>query len=188
MVAVELLRHREEQLAGADDLEDATVRLYGSHFGNDGQQGGVERCGRAEPEPLSVLGLPDETRRCVEGDKVPSVNYRQPVAEPLDLLHEVGDEDHRYAAGADVLDEVPYVATCLRIKPGGEFVEDDDLRISNQCERYGEALFLPAGQMPILHSDLVGEPEGADQLTSVQRFAVKGTVEVECLSDRELAG
>ena len=63
------------------------------------------------------------------------MQQRDAVAEVLGLLHEVGDEDHRHTLVADAVDQLPGLATRLRVKAGGQLVEDRELRTADQRER-----------------------------------------------------
>ena len=65
------------------------------HIGQAGQQPVVERHGRAELDPLPGLDPLGQPGRGVHGHDPARVDQRHPVAEPLGLLHEVGDEQDR---------------------------------------------------------------------------------------------
>ena len=62
------------------------------------------------------------------------VDQRHAVTQSLGLLHEVGHEHDRHAAGAYPLDQPPRVAAGLRVKAGGELVEHGDLGPADQRE------------------------------------------------------
>jgi len=66
-----------------------------------------------EADPLAALDSIGQPCRRVERDDPPAVDERDPVAEALGLVHEVGDQQDRDPSLPDDLDEVPGVA------PGG---------------------------------------------------------------------
>ena len=61
------------------------------------------------------------------------VQQRDAVAEVLGLLHEVGDEDHGQALVADALDQLPGLATRLRVEARRQLVEDRQLRAADSA-------------------------------------------------------
>jgi hypothetical protein len=63
-------------------------------------------------------------RRAAEADHLAVVDDRDPVAEPLRLLHVMGGQDDRSSRLPEMLDQVPELTTRLRIESGGRFVEE----------------------------------------------------------------
>ena len=57
---------------------------------------------------------------------------------------EVRREEHRLAAVADAADQVPDRAARLRVEPGGQLVEEHDLRIVDERQRDEQPLLLAA--------------------------------------------
>ena len=96
----------------------------------------------------------------VERDHPAVADHRDPIGEAFGLLHQVGDEDDGDAAVADRLDEVPGVATRLRVEAGGQLVEDRDPRLADERERDREPLLLAAGQVAVGGVALVREARG----------------------------
>ena len=104
---VEREHHGGDEVARADDDEVGAVVLDGAHLGKSLEDlvGELVRC--PEADPFRGRCLLAEVRGRTEGDDLAVVDERHPVAEPLGLLHEVGDEDDRDPAVADALRSVP---------------------------------------------------------------------------------
>src|SRR5947207_12967613 len=81
------------------------------------------------PEALEQIG------RRARLDDLAVVHDREPVADPLGLLHVVRGEEQRYAAAFEPVEQVPDCQPRLRIEPGGWLVEHDQLRLVDQCTR-----------------------------------------------------
>ena len=138
-------------------------RRHAADLGQPGQEPVVDRGGRPEPEALLGVDAGHDPGRRVEGHEAARVDQRDAVGQALGLLHEVGHEDDRHAAVADVLDELPGVAPGLRVEAGRELVEDRDLRVADERERDREPLLLAARQLAERGLALVGEPEIVEQ-------------------------
>ena len=89
----------------------------------------------------SSAGVPVATTR-------PASKIGDAVAEPLGLVHEVGDQQDGDAGGAHAFDQPPRFAAGVRVEPGGQLVEDGQLGVAHQRERDRHALLLAAGQLP----------------------------------------
>ena len=72
------------------------------------------------------------------------LDNRHAIAEALGLLHQMRGEQHRLATLANAAHHVPDRAPGLRIEPGRQLVEQDDLGIVDQRERDEEPLLLTA--------------------------------------------
>jgi len=70
-----------------------------------------------------------------------------PVTKLFRFFHEVRGQEDRFSMGADLAHQVPDGMAGLRIKTGGQFVEEDQLRIREEGKGYEEALFLSAGKL-----------------------------------------
>ena len=99
----------------------------------------------------------------VEGDDPARVDDGDPVAEPLGLLHEVGDQHDGDPAVADRLDQVPGVTAGLRVEPGGQLVEDRDPRVADQRQGDRQPLLLAARELAERGVALVAEAELVDE-------------------------
>ena len=65
-----------------------------------------------------------------EGDDLALVDGRRPVAEPLCLLHEVGDQHDRHPAVAHAVDQALHLPARFGIEPGRELVQDGGLGLA----------------------------------------------------------
>src|SRR5688572_11424863 len=85
---------------------------------------------------LDVVG--DQGARRALGNDAPVIHDREPLAEPLRLLHEVRSEDQRLAFGRQPAHALPDEVARLRIEPGGRLVEEEKLRIVDERARERE--------------------------------------------------
>src|SRR5579871_585318 len=88
----------------------------------------------------------DQIRGGALGDDLTVVDDGQAVAETLGFIHVMRRQQDRAAVALKGADDVPELATALRIEPGRGLVKKEDLRIANQRSRYGETLALSAGE------------------------------------------
>ena len=115
--------------------------------------------------PRTASGVPSATMR-------PPLMTTMPVAECFGLVHRVGHQDHGDAPGLEGPDHGPGVAAGGRIEPGGEFVEDDDLRVPEQRQRDEEPLLLTAGEVREARVALGGETPVGEELVGIGVIAV----------------
>jgi hypothetical protein len=116
------------------------------------------------------------------------VEQRQAVAQPLGLLHQVGDQHHGDAPVPDLLDELPGAAARVRVQAGGELVEHGDLGVPDQRQRDGQPLLLAAGELAVPGLQLVAQAQVVQQPPPVHRLAVEGAVQVQRLPDPDALG
>src|SRR5205809_1145465 len=74
------------------------------------------------------------------GDDPTSVDHRHPVADLLDLGHEMAGQQHGSPARPELANERPHLADPGRIKAVRRLVEHDQLRVLQQCGGHAEAL------------------------------------------------
>ena len=86
----------------------------------------------------------DQCLRCALGHYSVVVDDGEPVAQPLGLVHEVGDQDHRRASVPDTLDQRPARAASSGVEPGRHLVQEDHLGAVGQREGDEEPLPLAA--------------------------------------------
>src|ERR1700743_3682304 len=67
----------------------------------------------------------------VDADDVTAVDESYTVTEFFSFVHVVGGDDNGGAMVAYFADKVPEVTTCLRVKAGGWFVQEDDPWVIN---------------------------------------------------------
>ena len=114
----------------------------GKTFSNAGRQRPVQ----AEDDPFLRPQVADQGRRGVQRHDPPVVEDGHPVAQALGLFHEMGGQHDRLAPGAHVAHQVPDGVPGLGIEAGGQLVQEDQLRIGQECQGDEQALLLPAGQ------------------------------------------
>ena len=123
----------------------------------------------------------DEGLWRVERDDVPVVDHGDAVAKDLGFFHVMGREHDRHAVGTQTIDEVPHVATCLRVESGRGFVEEHCDGSVYQSNRYRESLFLSAGEVSVLGLGAVGEFDFFKGFFCGHVGAVQGGKEVDRL-------
>ena len=125
----------------------------------------------------------DEIGRCPDVHDAAVVDDRDPIAEALRLLHQVGRQEHRLAAIADAPHEVPDGPSRLRIEAGGQLVEEHELGIVDQGERDEETLLLPARQGHEPGVALRGQAQLIEEAVAVHAVAIERGPEVHRLPD-----
>ena len=104
----------------------------------------VEQC--PGPGRLGAFDLHDEGRPGQEvgdgplADDLAPVHDGHRVTGPLDLVEEVGGEHDGATLGHQGQDHVPHVLHPGRVQPVHRFVQDQELRVSDQAGRHPEAL------------------------------------------------
>src|SRR5215467_4056451 len=174
---------RAEHVASAGDLELVAVPEQAGDLGQREQHRLVHRGRRAEPDHLVLARAGGQVGRAAGGDHPAGVDDRDPVAQPLGLLHEVGDQDHGDPAVPDPGDQRPGVPPGLRVQAGGELVEHGDARVADQRERDRQPLPLAAGQLAEPGVLLARQPEPVQQLRPRGRVPVERAVQLERLAD-----
>src|SRR5690625_4635173 len=99
----------------------------------------------------------------VQCDESPPVDYADTVAEFLRLLHEVRPQDDRCALVADVANHVPDGHPRPGIQPGGQFIQEDELRLVHQRQGDEHTLTLAAGQLLHVTFRLLGQAQALKQ-------------------------
>jgi len=111
-----------------------------------------------ERRPHGSAAVSGQRTGRAERDHPPAVDDRDPVAERLGLLHEVGHQHDGGAAISDPANQVPRGAARGRVETGGQLVEEDDLGPAEQRERDEEALLLAAGEGGVGAAPQVAKP------------------------------
>ncbi len=123
-----------------------------------------------------------EALRRVDVDDASVFDDRYPVAQAFGLLHEMSGQKNRLPALADAAHQVPDGAPCLRVQPGGQFVEKHHLGIVDQRERNEQSLLLAAREGHEPGISLVDQAKLFEQPFAVDRIlVVKGSPEVDSL-------
>ncbi len=89
----------------------------------------------------------DQLAGRAQRDDLPLVDDRDPVAEPLGLVHVMGREDDVRPPFAQVADHVPELAARLRVEARRRLVEEQELGVADQRRRDGQPLLLAAGKL-----------------------------------------
>src|SRR2546427_3493461 len=106
-----------------------------------------------EPE-LHLLGgaeLALEVRRRVYRDHPAVVYDRDPVAEVLRLLEDVGREEDREAVVDPLLEIVQGVPPHYGVEPDGGLVEEEEVHVVDELARYLQPPPLPGGEVEGRH-------------------------------------
>src|SRR6185436_9394224 len=116
------------------------------------------------------------------------IDDRDTIAQTLGFLHVVRGQNDRSPFRLELGDEVPELATRLRIESGGRLVEKQQLRIPDERAGDGEPLLLSAGQSADAGQSLLAELDLIDDLANVACLTVEALEKRERLVDGELLG
>ena len=106
--------------------------------------GVVERCGSPDgerPGEELVTELVGPTDRAEGG-----VQDRDPITEPLGLFEAVRRQEGRHTPLSEADDQLVDLARRDRVEAGGRLVEEEHLRVAEQCSREGGSLSEPLRQ------------------------------------------
>ena len=157
----------DEGVAAAGDLVPVAIAADGGRRRERAEAfRGAAGVGRDHDGPLRAVPL-DERGRRVDVDDARAIQDGHAAAQALGLLHQVGGQDDRLAAFANVPHEVPDRPSGLRIQSRRQLVEEHDLRVVHECEGDEEALLLPAGERHEPRVALLVEPELPEQPVAV---------------------
>ena len=190
------VRPRAEQLGDHRDARRGVAAHLGlavQHVGTDDARhslDAVEAKRLVEPEP--DVGRTADCGHQVGGPSLVGeaavVEDADAVTQPFGFVHEVGDEDHRRSRVADLLDEVPRLATSCGVEALGELVEEHESRLVDECEGEEQPLTLAAGQGAERAALERTELPTVAQLAPVDEVARKGGEQAECLADLDAVG
>src|SRR5687767_10312122 len=116
--------------------------------------------------------LPYEIFRRVHVGNAAVLDDRNPVAELLGFLHEMGREKYSLSSLANATHELPDRSTGLRIETGRELVEEYELRIVDQRQHDEQPLLLSARQRHEPCIPLVGEPQLLEKSVAFRRLSI----------------
>jgi hypothetical protein len=112
---------------------------------------------------LHATGL-RQLLRPTRGHHLPAVNDHDPVADELDLREEVGVQEHRHAAAAQLLEEAPDRAAPGRVERARGLVEKEHSRSPDERLRDAEALLHSLGHVLDVAPAGIGEADQLEQL------------------------
>jgi hypothetical protein len=176
------------EVAASGDHDLAAGALGAGDAGQIQQVVQVDLAERAEAQALVLVAGRDQPGRGVGGHEPAPVEDGDPVAQLLDLVHEVADQHDGDAVVADPLDRRPGGPPRPRVQAGGELVEERDLGPADQGQGDEQALLLAAGQLAEAAAGQPGEIPALGVLGRVGRVGVEGGVQVERLADLHRLG
>jgi len=97
-------------------------------------------------------------------------------------------ENHRAAARAEALDQVPHLPAGHRVESGCWFVEKEQLRVTDQRAGNRQPLLLTAGERPHARIDFVVELDLREDRPHVEWLVVKTAKERQGFQYRQLFG
>jgi hypothetical protein len=115
-------------VAGHQHVDAAPTQR--GHLGQLGDQAVVQRHGRPEPGALLGPHPRHQAGRAVDGHHAACIDQGHAIAQPLRLVHQVGDQDDGHPSFPYLLDQVPGPAARVRVEAGGQLIEDGDLRVA----------------------------------------------------------
>ena len=139
----------EPQAEVGDEVADRVEDVLAVLGGVDVDDVGVDR-GDPEADPderrgqqLDRVGTaadldpqdPGALHQLLDGaghDQPPGVDHHDVVADPLDVVEQVGGEQDRDAEGGQAADEVEHLLPAHRVEAGGGLVEQDQLGVGHQ--------------------------------------------------------
>ena len=120
------------------------------HIGDAGErgqcvdfEGQIGRHGHA----LGSSQTGDQFAGSAPRDDLTAIEDRQVVAQDLGLVHVVSRDQHRAAARAEGLDDVPQAPTRGGVQTRRGFVQEQQVRIPDQGTSQGQTLPLPTGKL-----------------------------------------
>src|SRR5256712_13245562 len=154
------------EVAGTDDGNVGFFPLYLFHARYCIQCLVVYGLGRNKAHPLSSRLCRDDFGR-VQHYELSVVDEGEAVAQSLSFVHEVRHEYHGCAVVPDVLDECPRLASRLRVEPSGQFIQNGNLGVSHQGERYRQSLLPTTRQFLVCGILDVADPKGLEHAIRV---------------------
>jgi hypothetical protein len=121
-------------------------------------------------------------------DDLPVIYDRDPIAEPLGLLHVVRRQENRAPGRAESLELLPELEPALRIEAGRRLVEKEDFRVAGERAGDGQTLPLTAGELPDARVPLLLQGEIPEEELRVAAARIERAKEVEGLVNGELLG
>lgn len=136
----------------------------------------------------SEAGVDDQRFRCAGGHDGPSIEDGDAIAQSVYLVHVMADQQDGDTVCAEVLDQSPHGASSIRIESGGELVEQDDPRGTDQGEDHRQPLLLATGQPLVAHPAVLVQAHRTDESVSIGRSTVEGGALLPGLSAPDTAG
>ena len=177
------LTHQRDLVAASMDNDPFPLDLEPARPG----KGFFKRCGQSpvhtEDDAFLRAQVADQGCGRIQSHDAAMVEDGYPVTQTLGLFHEMRGQQNGLALRADVAHQVPDGVTGLRVEAGGQFVQEDQLRVRQERQGNEETLFLPAGEFGKEGVALLFQPQLHEQFLPVGGFGVERTVQVERLPD-----
>ncbi len=187
---IELAEHRRQRGQASIDLEPVAVaapihRLDALELR---KRFTIEIFARFELDELHEAERVDQRAGRPERDDLAAIHDRDAVAERRRFFHVMRGDEHGAAPFAEMLDDLPQRLSRARIEARGGLVEKEELRITDQRAREGDALALAAGELAEVLLPLFAELNELDELVHAATLRVEGAKQEQHLLDHELVG
>ena len=181
----EHLRPDIEAGSTAEPPAVAPDMLHLAHSLDAAQQPAIERAPKLDQHHAFPLHTPVQLVQRIIGHQFAAVNNHHPVADRLDLLHDMRRKNHRLSL-PQRLNERPDLRQLVGIKPRSRLIEDEYLRVVQHRLRQPHPLPIPLRQGADLLVLLAPEPCELDQLGNARhglRQAVQPREKTKVLLD-----
>ena len=139
-----------------------------------------------EPARIGMAGVAEDLRPAAGLDDLAEIHHRDPMADPLDHRHVVGDEEIGEAEfRLQLAEKVENPRLHRDVERRDALVGDDDLRRERQRAGDADALALAAGEFVRMAAHVIGrQPDAAEEVgDAVAELAAAG----EAMDDQRLA-
>src|SRR5579863_4528809 len=117
------------------------------------------------------------------GDDLAMIDNCQPVAQAFGLVHVMRGQQHRAAIALEDANDVPQLASALRIESRGRLIQKQNFRIADQRGRNRQTLPLPTRQFPHPGVGLLGEFQLPENFLGRTRLAIEAGEQFDGLAD-----
>src|SRR6185312_6737269 len=128
----------------------------------------------------------NQVRRRSLGNDLPMVDDSQAVAQTFSFLHVVRGKKHGAAALLESANNVPKLATALRVESGGRLVEKQNFRIAYQSGGHSKPLPLTSGQLAHPCVCLFGELQFFQHVIRAAGLAIEAGEKIDGFTDGKL--
>ena len=133
----------------------------------------------------SEAGIGDQRVRCAGRHDGPTIEDGDAIAQAVNLVHVVTDQQDGDTVCAQILDQVPHGASRVRVESGGELVEQDDPRGTDQGENHRQPLLLAAGQTLVTHPAVLVQAHRAHECVSIGRSTIERGEQIDQFGNGE---
>ena len=151
-----------------------------------GSSRGADPGGKPERDRRRLMVAVADLARPPGGDDPAADDDRDPVGEPLRLVHVVGGEEDGLAEVAEARDHLPRLAARRGVEAGGRLVEEEQVRVADQGDGDIEAPQLAAREAARPRVRLLAQADVLDRPLDPERLTVVAGVQLERLAHGEL--